>query len=362
MSSRKKIRFIVPYPPGQAPSQRFRFEQYLPWLKEQGFDITVSPFLDDQTWKTLYKPGHFFAKAWGITKSFFRRFGLLFSLQKDESVFIHREAAPMGPPVFEWMLAKVLRKPYIYDFDDAIWLPNYSESNARFQRLKAYGKVRKIAKWAGHVTAGNDYLANFARTYNSNVTIIPTTIDTDHLHRPSEKPKTELIIGWTGTHSTMHYLDELIPVLKELETRYVFTFLVISDQAPGYDLRSLRFVPWNKTTEIADLQRISIGVMPLKADQWSEGKCGFKGLQYMALEIPTILSPVGVNTTIITDGENGMIASTPEEWAQKLSLLLEDEFLRESLGKAGRRTVIERYSVVAMKHRYLEILGGTSGV
>ncbi len=352
----KKIYFIVPYPHQEAPSQRFRFEQYFDFLKAKGFEVEIYPFINQLTWKTLYGEGKVFKKTWGILMSFFRRFTLLFKLHKADYIFIHREAAHIGPPIFEWIIAKVLQRKYIYDFDDAIWLPNYSESNAKFHRLKAYWKVRYCMKWASQITAGNAYLADYARQYNQNVQIIPTTIDTENHHNiMTNQESAELTIGWTGTHTTMHYLDELIPVLKKLEQKYTFTFLVISNQSNEFDLKSLKFVKWNKQSEIEDLASINIGVMPLKKDIWSEGKCGFKGLQYMALEIPTVMSPVGVNSTIVQSGINGFLAESHEEWYAVLEKLIMDKQLRFKIGKSGKLRIEEAYSVLANQEKYLEL-------
>jgi glycosyltransferase involved in cell wall biosynthesis len=352
----KKIYFIVPYPHKEAPSQRFRFEQYFDFLEENDFDVEIYPFINQSTWKTLYGEGKIFKKAWGILMSFVRRFGLLFRLHNADFIFIHREAAHIGPPIFEWIIAKVLRRKYIYDFDDAIWLPNYSESNARFHRLKAYWKVRYCIKWASQITAGNAYLANYASQYNKNIQVIPTTIDTENHHNVmTSHDSQDLIIGWTGTHTTMHYLDELVPVLKKLEQKYTFTFLVISNQSNDYDLKSLKFVKWNKETEIEDLAKINIGVMPLKQDIWSEGKCGFKGLQYMALEIPTIMSPVGVNSTIVQNGINGFLVESQEEWYEILEKLILDKELRIQIGKAGKSRIDQAYSVLANQEKYLDL-------
>lgn len=353
----KRLVIIAPYPKGEAPSQRFRFEQYLNFFEEQGYVIEFHAFLSDKTWKALYKEGSFFAKAVGMMGSFWRRFLLMFKLRSADVIFIHREASMIGPPIFEWIIAKVLRKKYIYDFDDAIWLPNFSDSNARFQRLKAYGKVKKIMKWAHIVSAGNLHLCYFAHQYSSNVVIIPTTIDLENVHTLATNQKTEkLIIGWTGTHTTMDYLDELVPVLRELEETHDFIFRVISNQAPNFELKSLEFVKWNKETEIEDLAQLNIGVMPLTDTIWAKGKCGFKGLQYMALEIPSVMSPVGVNTSIIEDGKNGFLPDSPEEWKETLIKLLENESLRTEIGKAGLKTVKESYSVVANRKNYLNLL------
>jgi glycosyltransferase involved in cell wall biosynthesis len=348
---------IAPYPKGEAPSQRFRFEQYLTFFEAQGYEIDFHAFLSDKTWKALYKEGSFFAKAFGILGSFFRRFLLMFKLRSADAVFIHREASMIGPPIFEWIIAKVLRKKYIYDFDDAIWLPNYSDSNARFQRLKAYGKVKRIMKWAHVVSAGNQHLLEFAKQYNSNVTIIPTTIDLKNVHtlatnQTVEKP----VIGWTGTHTTMSYLEELVPILSELEKTHDFTFRVISNQAPSFELKNLEFVKWNKETEIEDLAKINIGVMPLTDTIWAQGKCGFKGLQYMALEIPSVMSPVGVNTSIVDHEKNGFLCNTSAEWKETLIKLLENEALRIKIGKAGLEKVMQAYSVEANQTNYLKLL------
>jgi len=351
---KKSIYILAPYPHGQAPSQRFRFEQYLDFLSKQNFDIHFHPFLTEETWKTLYKPGNALKKINGFLVSFVRRWILLWTLRKADYIFIHREAAQIGPPIFEWIIAKVLQKKYIYDFDDAIWLPNYSASNAKFHRLKAYWKVKYCIKWAYQISAGNEYLSNYAQQYNSNVSIIPTTIDTENHHNlTTDYEKDEIIIGWTGTHTTMHYLDELIPVLRELEHEYTFQFLVISNEPPLYDLKSLRFQQWRKETEIQDLAKISIGVMPLREDIWSEGKCGFKGLQYMALGIPSILSPIGVNNEIISHEENGFLAHTSKEWKTILEKLLRSPELRKKIGTLGRTTIVNRYSVKSQENNYL---------
>jgi glycosyltransferase involved in cell wall biosynthesis len=352
----KTIFILAPYPKGEAPSQRFRFEQYLDLLKNEGYIVEYHPFISIRTWKSLYVVGGHLKKIRGLLGGFLRRFLLLWRLRKADFVFIHREASHFGPPVFEFIIAKLMRKRIIYDFDDAIWLPNYSESNAAFQRLKAYWKVKFIMRWAYKISAGNNYLANFAKQYNQNVDIIPTTIDTINHHTLlSNHAVSKPVIGWTGSHTTMHYLDDLIPVLAELEQQFDFEFVVISNEKPNYSLRSLRYVKWNKETEIQDLALFNIGVMPLKADIWAEGKCGFKGLQYMALGITAIMSPIGVNTSIIQDEENGFLAQTPQEWKDKLTKLLHNSTLRKEIGLNGYKTIQERYSVTAVGPKFLQL-------
>lgn len=277
-----------------------------------------------------------------------RRTADLFRAPAFDFVLIHREAAPIGPPVFEWILAHVLRRKIIYDFDDAIWIPNTSAENRLAASLKWHDKVASICRWSYRISAGNAYLCRYASTYNSNVVLNPTTIDTELLHNRLLYPEQahELpVIGWTGTHSTLVYLEPLLPALRELEKTHTFRFVVICNHAPAWHLNSLEFRRWSKDTEIPDLMQLDIGVMPLVQDMWAEGKCGFKALQYMALGIPSVLSPVGVNKEIVEHGRNGFLCSTTEEWLTCLRMLLDNAPLRQQLGKAGQETVRTRYSV-----------------
>ena len=353
-----RILFVVPYPPGQAPSQRFRFEQYLDALTTAGHTYRLAPFLSAETWAILYKPGHLVTKALGILGGFGRRLGLLATVPNYDFVFIHREAAPLGPPVLEWLIAKVLRKRIIYDFDDAIWLANTSEANQLAAGLKWHQKVASICRWAYKNSCGNAYLAAYARQFNPQAIVNPTTIDTVHLHNQvrDQAAPGRLVIGWTGTHSTLKYLAQLVPVLAQLEAEGLdFEFRVISNQPPALPLRSLVYVPWRKASEIADLLTFHVGLMPLEDDPWAQGKCAFKALQYMALGVPPLVSPVGMNPEVVQDGQNGYVCATPADWERRLRQLLADPGLRQRLGQAARATVEARYSVRANTPNFLAL-------
>jgi glycosyltransferase involved in cell wall biosynthesis len=153
----------------------------------------------------------------------------------------------------------------------------------------------------------------------------------------------------------MQYLHSIVPVLKEMETKYPIEIQIISNEKPQLNLTSLVFVKWKKETEIEDLSKFSIGIMPLEDTIWAEGKCGFKGLQYMALEIPTIMSAVGVNKTIVESGKNGFLVSNEEEWKTAFISLIEDENLRMKMGFAGRQRVVDHYSILANKTLFLSL-------
>jgi glycosyltransferase involved in cell wall biosynthesis len=354
-----RILFLVPYPPGRAPSQRFRFEQYLTALTEHGHRYRMAPFLSEATWSILYKSGHTVAKVLGILSGFWRRLLLLFAVPGYDFIFIHREAAPIGPPVFEWFIAKVLRKKIIYDFDDAIWMKDPAGEQTFISRLKWQQKVGSICRWAYKVSCGNTYLADYARQFNQNVVVNPTTLDTDLLHNQvrNQELAGPPVIGWTGTHTTLRHLDLVWPVLERLEREgQEFVFHVISNEPPAHTgLRSLRYSPWRKQTEIADLLQFNLGLMPLVDDPWARGKCAFKALQYMSLGMPALVSPVGMNTEVVQDGVNGFVCATDDDWYQALRQLLASQAERSRQGAAARRTIVERYSVVSNTSNFLHL-------
>ncbi len=355
MNKQKKILFLSPYPHDIGPSQRFRFEQYLDVISIQ-YKYEQITFWDNHAWNLLYSDKNEVSKLAILIKSLVVRWLILFKVAKSDLIFIHREVAPVGPPIFEWLIKFIFRKPIIYDFDDAIWFRNYSEKNKIARYFKAPWKVKYICRWSDVVIVGNRYLGEYALKYNSNIQIIPTTINTKYHQPQKEDNHLNVVIGWTGTLTTLRQLDPIITVIKHLHEKYKIKFLIISNSFPHFELSSLEYIKWRKSTEISDLQKIDIGIMPLYDDEWEKGKCGFKGLQYMSLEIPAVMSPVGVNTEIIEDGVNGFLASTEQEWFDKLSLLIEDAELRKRLGRAGRQTVVERYSIQANAPKYLEVL------
>lgn len=355
----KRILFLAPYPKGIGPAQRFRFEQYLEQLSAH-YDCDEKTFWDVKAWFVLFQEGKTFAKFYFLCRAFALRFLILFSIPKYHLIFIQREVAHVGPPFFEWIIAKLFRKKIIYDFDDAIWRLNYSQKNPIVKYFKAPWKVAKICKWSAMVSCGNEYLSAYAKQYNTNVSIIPTTIDTQYHFKQDEKKvqkhSNKIALGWTGTLTTLKHIDLILPVLQKLEERFDFDFIVIANDKPNIDLKSLVYIAWNKKTEIEDLSKIDIGLMPLPNDEWEKGKCGFKGLQYMALSIPTVMSPVGVNVEIIQPQENGLLAESEEEWLLALTDLIQSAELRDKYGKAGRKTILERYSVESNQKKYLEMI------
>ncbi len=350
------IHFWVPYPVKVAPSQRFRVELFLPVLDENGYCYELLSFLDQNAWDVLYKKGNNALKAWGTLKGFFRGIRHLFLSIKADYVFLHREAASVGPPVFEWLLAKVFRKKIIYEYDDAIWIPGGEKISFIKKFLKATWKVRNICKWSYKVVGGNEFLCDYARKYNENVILIPTVVDTRYGHYKMKEQHSggRIVVGWTGTHTTLHNLEEIEHLIPELKKELDFDFLIISNKPPDWKFDFI-FKKWEATTEQEDLLKMHIGVMPLKKGPWFEGKCGFKLIQYLACGIPAIASPVGVNGKIVHHGIDGFIAYNEEEWKSYIKTLIRDASLRKKMAEKGRTHMEKEYSLDSCSTDFLKL-------
>jgi glycosyltransferase involved in cell wall biosynthesis len=356
----REVLFASVHPPGRAPSQRFRYEQYVGFLAEHGFNTTFAPVLKADDYQVIYGERRYLKKGLIAGRGLARRVADVRRLSKFDIVFVQRETVQLGTSWFETLAARS-RARLVFDFDDAIWLQNASEANRRLAWLKRPSKTSKLIAMADLILAGNAYLADYARPINPRVSIVPTTIDTDHYVRDSTVTKARgICIGWTGSLTTIEHFDLLLPVFRRLKEHYGerVRFKLIGDGRYRDESLGIRGHDWNASTEVRDLSDVDIGVMPLPDDEWARGKCGLKGLQYMALEIPTVMSPVGVNTEIIDDGVNGFLADDQDQWFDRLCRLIDDESLRRELGSRSRKTVESRYSVRSQRERYLSLLDG----
>ncbi|HNN71949.1 MAG TPA: glycosyltransferase family 4 protein [Ferruginibacter sp.] len=349
------VLFLAPYAPYITPSQRFRFEHYLIDLAAHGIHYKYQSFIAGKDYHIMFRPGNTIRKAFIILKGFLKRFATLFTLGRYQYVYIHREAALLGPPVFEWLIVHLFRKKVIYDFDDAIWIPLSSAANPIAEKVKCTWKVASICKWSRTVTVGNSFLASYAKQYCQDTRIIPTVVDCEKVHNQLKEQDDEpLTIGWTGTFTNFIHLPLCTPAIRKLQERYDFVFLIIADKDPQLDI-PYTFIKWQKESEISDLLRLNIGIMPLIKTDVQLGKCAFKAIQYMSLGIPAVVTPIGANCEVVEDGVNGFYADNDTEWYNSLEKLILDKQLRVEMGKRSRNKIESNYSVSATRQSFLDL-------
>jgi glycosyltransferase involved in cell wall biosynthesis len=355
-SSKKEILMIVQYPENVSPCQRFRFELYKDILSKKGYRVTTKPFFDKKGYNVVHQYGFFLKKTMALAKGFLGRLLLFGQLGRYDFILLQREVAPIGPPLFEWLYIKLFRKKIIYDFDDAIWIQSVSEQNSFAGNFKYAKKVKNICKWAFKISGGNDYLCSYAKQYNNNVVYNPTCVDTQNRYNVLADHNVDRVtIAWTGSFSTLKYLTIVENALIRLQEKYDFDIKIICNQRPLLNLKNVQYVEWSEANEVSALASCQIGLMPLTHDEWSEGKCGFKLIQYLSLGIPAVSSAVGVNKKIIEEGVNGYFADTDADWFNNIEKLILDIDMRKQMGLAGRKKIIAQYSLQSNENNFLNL-------
>jgi glycosyltransferase involved in cell wall biosynthesis len=322
-----KVLFLIQ---GQSvAASRYRVLQYLPYLSSRGVEATVRRY----------------PKGLKENLLFFK------SLSQYDLVFLQRKR--FNQPRLGWVRKRAKR--IVYDFDDAVMYRNSKAVHSFSQTRKR--RFIQMIRASDFVIAGNEFLKGEVLPVNPNVEVIPTAIDADRYPLKEYGTRKERVtLGWIGDHGSIHYLEKMKPIFEKVGKRYPNTELkIVCDTF--FDCQYLPVIKkkWSSEEEVKDLQGFDIGVMPLMDDPWSWGKCGLKIIQYQGVGVPVVCTPVGINKDLVEDGTNGLWAATPEEWEEKLSLLIEDPVLREKMGREGRRRVMERFSIQACGPRLFSI-------
>lgn len=349
--------------PIEAASTRYRVTQFVKPLSERGISLTVRPFLDSELQASLYNRGSWPRNALGLMRAALRRVGAIGQAQQADVLFVQREAMIFGPPVFEWLAARILKRPMVLDLDDATYVSYTSPTYGKLGKaLKWAGKTDDLINWATLVTCGNRAIADYVESKGAISRIIPTVVDTE-VFRPARRIQQSVpVLGWIGTHSTFPYLETIFPVLQELARTNSFKVKIVGAgvkevKIPGVEVESLE---WRLERELEDFQSIDIGLYPIDseiyAENWALGKSGFKAIQYMALGIPYVASPVGAIRNLGETGITHLHATTKEEWHEALQRLLSNSRLREEMGAAGRHHCVENYSLSEQAKKLAEAL------
>ena len=365
MQAKKKVLVICPFPQGVAAGQRLKYEQYFEQWSNEGFDITVSCFMDLSLWKVVYKKGNYIQKILGVLKGYYRRFIDIFYFHKADIVYVFMWGTPFGSSLYERII-RLLSKAVIYDIEDNVMMEQKQRNslNPITRFLRGNGKVNYLIKASNHVITSSPFLCEYAKKVNilNQATYISSSID---IHRfvplnnySNHEP---VVLGWTGTFSSKEYLELLEPILIKLTKISKFQLRIIGNfeySLPGVDTEIIK---WTKENEVTDLQGIDIGLYPLPQNDWVLGKSGLKALQYMAFGLPTVATNVGTTPRIIQRMDNGVLVKEDDEWIKALEMLINNPNIRKRLGEKARKTVVENYSTDVIGSKYLTILNSLIG-
>ena len=334
-------------------SSRVRFFQYLPYLMEAGIDVHRVPLLDDSYIRRVNR-GERVPLSW-MAGRYLKRIRELLRLGHYDLVWLEKEIFPYLPAVFEEPFDR-FRIPVVVDYDDATHL-QYAMHKSAFVRALLRNKIRQVMRRASLVVVGNEYLRAAAAGMGARrIESLPSVVDLKGYRCLPANESAITTIGWIGSPHTAKYLGEIAGVLNDVARKKNAQVLLIG-VADGQlsELKATRHA-WTGDSEVSLINGIDIGIMPLSDGPWERGKCGYKLIQYMACGKPVVASPVGVNTEIVREGRNGLLASGPGAWARALEQLCEDPGMRRAMGQEGRKDVEERYSVQVTAPKLIELL------
>jgi glycosyltransferase involved in cell wall biosynthesis len=358
--SRPKILFLTHHPIEDA-SSRYRIYQFLPNLEAEGFDCDVCPFTTSGLLRAIRCGGSLSLKISHTLYATIRRALQLWGLHNYDLVLIHREAFPFFSPIVEEVVMR-LHPKVLYSLDDAVYV-GHDRSTMRYSwlyRFKYGSGIDSIILKAKLVIAGSSKLAEYASRYTDRISIVPTVVDLERFAftLPQQGADDPVTVGWYGSNSTSQYLHSIVPALQRLAASHPgkIRFRFYGDPGLSISLPDFQALPFGLETEIQDLRAMDIGLMPLPDTAWTQAKCAFKAIQYMALGIPTVVTPIGMAGDLVQHGENGLHATTVDEWFQALDRLVVDLPLRQRLTLAGRKTIEEQYSLQQWAPQFANLL------
>jgi glycosyltransferase involved in cell wall biosynthesis len=322
-----------------AASHRYRLGQFVPGLADMGIDLQIRHLLCDEYLHARFNGQTLPLKS--MMKDGMSRFKDLWQQADFDAVMLQCELMPLMPG---WLERTLIRKPYIYDFDDAFYL-KYSTGKMRWAKPLLGSKFDAVIAGAAAVTAGNHGLADYANRLNGNTHYLPTVVDTNrYLPMKGTRESEVFTVGWIGSPSTAPYLKELIEPLSNLGKEGAVRLIVIGGKAPKIPNIFVVEHQWHEHTELELINAFDVGVMPLADDDWARGKCAFKLIQYMACAVPVIASSVGANVDVVNK-ESGVLASNAQEWLEAFRLFRDKPAMRLNMGESGRDRVVQHYSL-----------------
>lgn len=357
-----KVLALASYPV-EAAATRYRLAQFVAPLADRRIELTIRPFLDSQQFANFYR-----RQAWprtlaGLSMSALSRLLDLPAARNADVVLLQREAMMFGPPMFEWLSARLLKRPMVLDLDDATYVSYVSPTYGKLGRLlKWFSKTDDLIRWATMVTCGNRSIAEYASSKGAQTRIIPTVVDTEIFSPRPRKSGGLPVLGWIGTHSTFPYLESIFPVLEELARQHSFRVKIVGAGQTDIKIRGVEIenLPWSLDREVQDFQSIDIGLYPIDASlyssKWAQGKSGFKAIQYMAVGVPYVATPVGASAEIGEPGITHFFAASHEEWLHELGRLVTSATQRNEMGEAGRRHAVEHYGLSEQADKLASVL------
>jgi len=344
-----RVLALTPSRAGSSPGQRSSIELWDRVLARDGLTVEYAPFETEALAQVLLQRGHMLVKTREMLRAYRRRLRLVRHLEGFDAVFVYREAALIGPALLERVVA-ASGKPLIYQLDDPLYIPYTSPSNGVLSYLKCFGKVATICRLSRVVIVNSSFHREFAERHARDVRVIPSVVDGEvYRHAVATRPlaSRRVCVGWSGSSSSASNLRLVAEPLCRLRERIDFRLHLIGARESDLFEGDCTRQPWRAETEVEDLSQLDIGLVPVPDTPWNRRKFYMKVVQYMALGIVPVATPLGCNPEVIDHGCNGFLASSPEDWSRCLEMLVTNPQLRTKMAGEAERTAHARYTLEA---------------
>ena len=334
----------------RVPSTRFRFFAYRDDLERQGHRCrfwTSHPSVYDYYKSIGWRMSHRWKRAVRYMQWLDCRW------YRPECIYLERDC--LHDPSMDLDLRFRRATPrLVLDVDDGIFL-QFPE------------KIPKMIQMSDHVVVSNRPLFDYVSRFHDKITMIPTAVSMARYRaKPIDCGNRKPVIGWIGTGPNVAFLQVCAASLRRLASERDFQLFIVAssmEHLASIDLTGvdLQFIPWSAEREIEDLHRMDIGLMPLPTGQdWMRYKAATKLVQYLAVGLPAVASPIGVNAEILEGNRAGFAVDSEDEWFEAMRFLLDHPERREEMGKVGRELVRAQYSIESNGPILSRVLSGTS--
>lgn len=347
----------------------YRVQKWADILSKNGYDVDIKYALSEKEYHTYLVTDKVDEIGFYLT-SLKTRVKQVLSAKNYDVIIVRRELLlfnDYGNLFLEKLLLKI-HPNTILDFDDDIAFAKQEPKNISglFSKLllEHPKKFTKSVTLYKKFMVGSTYLKQYVLNINPTTTpqdicIIPTCVDYEKYEaKQFNNTSNEMVLGWIGSNGNLKLLNNIIPELNLLHQHHPIKLIVISGKefspATDFEIENYR---WSYETQINNLLKIDIGLMPLNNSLEDKGKSGFKLLQYMGLGIIGVATSITINKEIIDDKINGfLISENNTDWLEVLKNIIDHKSQFEEIGKKAREKIKNQFSFNANKEIYLSFI------
>ena len=362
--NKKKILFVVLGNKEEIASSRLRAYELISYIEKKNLfqDIKIDVISKRVVVKYDY-----------LSLIKFLLYNFIFLIKFSKIFWVKYDVIYCWQMFFSKRLAKYLSKKssLILDITDlGVFVDEYI--NKRFDTKSFYDKISKVkilrekkamlatCESANLITANAGLtLPEYIKPFDSKIRTLLDPVDlTNHsLTCDSEK----IVVGWTGSPGTARFINSISNVLCQIHNEFKNKIEIrLHGTSPEMFTPEIRkiasIIEWTLENDFDEVNKIHIGLVPAIDDALGNYKQPYKVIRHLACGAPVIATPVGMVPFMVKNRETGFLAETEEDWLKYLHLLIENDNIRNQMGRNARKYAEENFSYKKYTEKWHEII------